>query len=194
MTAALLFAVLGMSGSQLPPLGHPDRKWTNEHVRRLYDENVRNSPEKLADVLNKLWDAMPDPFKADKQRELAEQLMPFLTIGSPPGSPGQMARESAVGRGTGMPVYSMILNIGVPAVPALLQELLKPDTKEYARHRETAVRAIVEIYDRGGEGRLLAAERIKLYAAPLKDAEKQHILGVLKMNSFLTPIDPNTKK
>jgi hypothetical protein len=86
----------------------------------------------------------------------------------------------------------MILHIGLPAVPALLDQLYlhADDTPESREHRWRAVYTLVEIYDEGGDGRRMTIERIKLFAESFGAPDKARILPALEHNSLKPPVPP----
>jgi hypothetical protein len=195
-TTIALTVFLAAAGPELPPLPTPTRD-VDYRVRRLHDKEVRADKDRLAAALDDLWKMLPPPGKPlprHRQGELAAHLVPFITLESPKEDP----REGLVGRDTGWPVYSMLLHIGMPAVPALLGQLRTPgDTPAIRNHREWVARCLVEIYAEGGDGRRMAVERIKLYAESHPPAVKQRILSALEFTVLKPsppPVDPVPKK
>lgn len=188
-----MFTLLGVCfvlvAPDLPKLSAPTRD-TDKRVYKLYDESVRNDKARLAAALDDIWKAMPDPAQQHKRIEFARQLIPFITL----ESPAPDARESIVGGGGGRPIHSMLLNIGLPIVPYLLEDLALPlsDEAVYRKHRDAIAFCIYKIYEQGGEPQKLASERIRLYAEKLPEAQKKQVLSVLESPRFKPPA--NEKK
>jgi hypothetical protein len=183
---AFIAACLCISAVDPPFVPAPlDRSTMSLQVRRLYNKDVRADKRQLAEALEGIWKIIPEP--GHRQADLARQLVPFLNLNSPKDDP----REALVGRGTGQPIASMLVQIGLPAVPALLDQLSQhtDDTPEGREHRERAVRCMVEIYDEGGDGRRMTNERIKLYAEDWPPNARKQILSALDY-TILQPSPP----
>lgn len=167
--------------------------FTDARLVRLYDEKVRTTKHLLEAALDDIWKMLPDPFVTDKYiPELtAKHLVWFVTLQSPKVDPREVA---AKGSG-GAVIATMLVHIGMPAIPSLLDQLAitTEDTKEDKAHREAVASCIVSIYERGGEGREMAALRIKLYASKKDDKTKALILKALDFNFLKPPTKPDEK-
>jgi hypothetical protein len=81
-------------------------------------------------------------------------------------SPYVDANELVLTGDNGFPISAMVSRIGLRAVPSLLKQLdlEYPKNANTDRHRRLAAEAILRIYNEGGEGRILAIERIRLFS------------------------------
>ncbi|MBX9625688.1 MAG: hypothetical protein K2X82_17940 [Gemmataceae bacterium] len=164
-----------------PPGGDP-------RVAPLRDPAVRGDPDRLAAALRDLWDKVPPPPPRDRHWEaakLARALVPFIAL----ESAALKDQEAIAGLGTGRPVQTMLVRIGLPAVRPLLEELRAgPDTEEVRIRRLCVLDCLAGIYSPGGAGRQMAAERVKLYAASLHSEPAQKwVLSALDADKVQPP-------
>jgi hypothetical protein len=166
-------------------------------VLQLYDADVRKDKKRLAAVLDDIWKLLPEPatFQEQLQKEkMAKHLVWFITLDTPADP-----RERLVRGGGGAQVKSMVIHIGLPAVPALLSQLRYPlsDTEDARIYRMSLASCLVEIYNKGGDGRKMAVERIKMYAEGFRGEEKQRVLSALEytvLKPSPPPVDRSPKK
>jgi hypothetical protein len=85
----------------------------------------------------------------------------------------------------------MLVQIGQPAIPSLFFELTRePNNARLRDHRRMIASCIVDIYSIGGEGKAMAAQRIRIYADTWHPEMRTRILSVLELGVFLNPPDP----
>jgi len=162
-----------------PHIPTPNRYTVDHRVRRLCRDEVRKDPKLLVETLDDIWIMIPD-MVSGKNPETGAQLgilAYFISL----EQPNIDRRVENRGRDLVTPVFSMLVNVGLPSVPALLDQLLIVDdnSKDSRNHREMVVRCIVEIYDKGGDGRRMTVERIKMYAEDNTPEMKKRILAAL---------------
>jgi hypothetical protein len=195
MTVPLVLCALVASADiPFPLLPTPGRD-VDLRLQWLYKADVRKDKKRLAKVLDDIWKMLPEPSPAQEERkeEMAKHLVLFITL----DAPADVRREGLVSGHTGVQIYNILLHIGLPAVPALLDHLQipLPDTEDARVYRETVARCLVEIYGKGGDGRRMAVERIKLYAEThgYPAEKKKRILSALELTA-LKPSPPPVER
>ncbi|MBX9625687.1 MAG: hypothetical protein K2X82_17935 [Gemmataceae bacterium] len=179
LTYASLLLAVHLAPSAGAPHGTPPR------VAPLYDPAVRGDPDRLAGVLENIWKLLPPvpaPEKAEDLKEIARHLIRFGGL----KSDRFRGREFAVVGTSGRPVHAMLVQIGLPAVPVLLEQLpVVSEDDEIKARRLNAVQCLIDIYAAGGAGPEVAAARIRAYAAGLRSEEaRKQVLSVLESNAF----------
>ena len=141
----------------------------------LYSLDIRNDKTKLKEAIEQLRIEMQKPSFSLKESEYSKHLVRLITLDTP-----YDLRDMADSGGTGKSIYSIVTRIGMASIPHLHQELWLPYEGEvWAKHRDTVILCIVKIYEKGGEGKIMATERIKLFASKFKGEEAKRILDSL---------------
>jgi hypothetical protein len=81
------------------------------------------------------------------------------------------------------PVYGVLRSIGVPAVPALLNQLKESDPEDRRSGQRThnlLIYCLADLYDQGGSGAALARQRIGLEAEKANGQAKKWLLRALE--------------
>jgi hypothetical protein len=153
------------------------REWeARERVvrSRLHEETLWSDPARKGDLLQCLQAA-----GALRAESLAPVLAAHLTY-----KPRGDAEERRLTIEARFPVFAALTQIGVPAVPAVLDRLKSADREDRLgtgqQAHNLAVLCLIAIYDQGGYGRALARQRIELESQAATGREKDFLLRALE--------------
>ena len=160
-------------------------------------EDVERINQQLAELRTALLDALKEDslWESDDRRdELILRLEQARLMRAPEASSILVTRiaykpygekgDALLPLGLRFPAYAAIVDIGIPAVPALLEKLLVVDPDDRINDGQQAsnlvIHCLVAIFEVGGNGAAMTRRRLELEAAQKVGTEKDRLLRALR--------------